>query len=64
MDIANMSMLSRYASEGPVMREINLSLMRNALDATELQGEMIAELLGAIPPVGFDGLGANLDVYM
>jgi len=88
MSITNMATFSRNMAEDNIMREVNLSMMRNALDDAQIQGAMIAQMLDSVPapaapapayygggtptyfadlpapPVGFDGLGVNLDVYM
>jgi len=60
--------LATSMSQQNLMQEINMRLMRNAMDHVEQTGELAADLLAAIPlpvpPVGFDGLGANLDIFI
>ena len=63
MDIANLSM---SMAQRDVMQEVGISVMRNALDHAELTAELVADVMATapVPPVGFDGLGANLDIMM
>jgi|GEM_PF-5252891 len=48
-----------------VMAEANMSMMRNALDQVEMQGEQIASMIQAtavLPPM--DGTGGNIDILV
>jgi len=66
MDIMGIARLSMNMSEVNVMREVNMALMRNALDHAEQTGEMLSGLMADLPtpPVGFDGLGIHIDMYI
>ena len=66
MDVMGIARLSMQMSESNLMREVNVSLMRNAMDHVEQTGEMMAQLMQtmSVPPVGFDGTGMTLDVMV
>jgi len=68
MDTMQIASLSMNMAQTNIMRDVNFALMRGAMDHAEQTGELIAELMQAMPlptpPVGFDGLGANLDIFI
>ncbi|MCL2575316.1 MAG: YjfB family protein [Defluviitaleaceae bacterium] len=68
MDTMAIATLSMNMAQSNILQEVNVALMRNAMDHAEQTGEMVAGLLAAIPaavpPVGFDGLGANIDIMI
>ena len=65
MQIASLSM---SMSQTNVLRDVNFALMRNAMDHMEQTGDLVSQLMQSmpldVPPVGFDGMGANLDVFI
>jgi len=66
MDVMGIARLSTQMAESNLMREVNIGLMRNAMDQVELQAEMMTDLLQSVnmPPVGFDGTGMMLDIMV
>jgi len=66
MDTMGIARMSMNMAEVNIMREVNFALMRNAIDHQEQTGELVADLMQSLPapPVGFDGLGVNIDIYI
>jgi len=68
MEATAIAALATSMSQQNLMEEVNVRLMRNAMEHVEQTGELVADLLAAIPlpvpPVGFDGLGASLDIQI
>jgi len=72
MDVMSIATLSTHMAESNLMRDINVGLMRNAMDHAEQTAQMMADMLstaafmqgGVMPPVGFDGTGAMLDIMV
>ena len=58
--------LSTSMAQSNFMREVSISVMRNAMEHAEQTGEMMAEVLqtAVVPPVGFDGTGMLLDIMV
>jgi hypothetical protein len=66
MDVMDIARLSTQIAHTNLMRDINISVMRNAMDHAEQTAEMMADLLQStnVPPVGFDGMGMMLDIMV
>ncbi|MDR2166879.1 MAG: YjfB family protein [Clostridiales bacterium] len=68
MDVMGIATLSMHMAQQNIMQEVNVSLMRNAMDHMEQTGQMLAQMMQSIPspvpPAGFDGVGGVLDVMM
>ncbi|MCL2349855.1 MAG: YjfB family protein [Defluviitaleaceae bacterium] len=68
MDIMGAARLSTAMAEQNVMREVNMSLMRMSMDHAEQTGELVADLMQSmplpVPPVGFDGIGMHVDIFI
>ena len=66
MDTMGIARLSTQMADSNLMREVGVSVLRNAMDHVEQTGEIMAEMLQSttVPPVGFDGTGALLDVMV
>ena len=65
MDVMDIARLSTQMSQANLMQEVGISVMRNAMDHAEQTAELMADMLGcAVPPVGFDGKGALLDILV
>ncbi|MCL2753937.1 MAG: YjfB family protein [Defluviitaleaceae bacterium] len=68
MEATAIAALATSMSQQNLMQEVNVKLMRNAMEHAEATGQLAQDLLSAIPlpvpPVGFDGVGANIDVYI
>ena len=66
MDVMDIARLSTQMAHTNVMRDINISVMRNVMDHAEQTAELMTDLMQStnVPPVGFDGLGAMLDVMV
>ena len=64
MDVMGIARLSTQMAESNLMREVGISVMRNAMDHVEQTGELMAQMMqtAAVPPVGFDGTGILLDI--
>ena len=64
MDVMDIARLSTQMAHTNLMRDIGISVMRNAMDHAEQTADMMADMMQStnVPPVGFDGLGAMLDV--
>ena len=62
MDIMDIATLSRNMAQDNIMREVNLSLMRNMFEQTEQTGEIVTDLIHSIPMP--DGTGAMLDILI
>jgi len=66
MDVMSIARLSTAMEHSNVMREVGVSVLRNAMDHVEQTGEMMAQMLqsAVVPPAGFDGTGALLDIMV
>jgi hypothetical protein len=66
MDVMGIATLSMNMARQNIMQEVNISLMRNAMDNMEQTGQMMAQMLDSVPvpPAGFDGIGGLIDVVM
>ena len=66
MDTMGIARLSTRMADSNLMREISVSVMRNAMEHAEQTAEMMADMLQTtnVPPVGFDGTGALLDIMV
>ncbi|MCL2235669.1 MAG: YjfB family protein [Defluviitaleaceae bacterium] len=66
MDVMGIANLSMSMAQRNVMEEVGIAVMRNALDQAEQSAQLTTDLMAQVPapPVGFDGLGVNLDIYM
>ncbi|MCL2621040.1 MAG: YjfB family protein [Defluviitaleaceae bacterium] len=66
MDVMGIANLSMSMANQNVMQEVGIAVLRNAMDHAEQTGEFMADMLvaSAVPPVGFDGLGINIDIMM
>ncbi|MCL2573693.1 MAG: YjfB family protein [Defluviitaleaceae bacterium] len=66
MDTMAIATLSTQMAQQNLMQEISIGVMRNAMDHAEQTAEMMADMLqtASVPPVGFDGLGAMLDIMV
>ena len=64
MDNMSIARLSTQMAGSNLMREVGISVMRNAMDHAEQTADMMADMLQStnVPPVGFDGTGMLLDV--
>jgi len=64
MDVMSIARLSTHMAESNLMREVGIRVMSNAMEQAELQAEMMATLMQSVNavPVGFDGIGIQLDV--
>jgi len=66
MDVMGIANLSMSMANQNVMQEVGIAVLRNAMDHAEQMGEFMADVLDMpiSPPVGFDGLGINIDIMM
>ena len=66
MDVMDIARLSTQMAHTNLMRDIGISVMRNAMDHAEQTAELMADLMQSanVPPVGFDGTGMLLDIMV
>ncbi|MCL2855444.1 MAG: YjfB family protein [Defluviitaleaceae bacterium] len=66
MDVMSIATLSMNMAQRDIMQEVNIAVMRNAMDHAEQTAQFMADMLAAapVPPAGFDGIGGNLDILI